>query len=810
MKESVYSLSEFLLTKEEGRSTIRLFTATPTPLEEKSLGQIFAVMEIESTDSMNEHVLDVLATELNKHYYKSEALEYDSAFEYALQETNKKVQELVGEIGEQWLHNLNVVVGVRKGTDVVFAHLGRVIAQMVHGSTIADVLDTTASKMQTVNPVRAFGSVMSGRLTPSSILFFSTETILDYLSKEKIKRVLMGDSKNSDPEESISEFYDLLSEDTTSANFGAIIIQHVEREVEQPVVEEAETAPAAIPVAGQQRAATQTTRPASSYGVTPPSEADPVTAAEMGNDSMNELVSNQQKTEELLSGSIWPGVKQSLKNVSKKKPRPQAEGGQRDEYTDSVLDEPATPSNAAAKKKANENPALSILKQIGSVLMQIGVFLWNVLGSLIAVVAGGVKKVSDSRSGRTPRPAAKASRKPGKAVAGVFAGGVEWFKALSIIQKAFFVLAIVVLLIFANSVSNRGERKIAQENETQYAQTMAEIDVKINEGKAAIIFDSDASRTLLLEARELLASIPTDSEAYTERGEELEGVIAEQLLKLNNVITLDNPTVTVDYGTINPDIKLSNVIQLGSSMYAFDQSNQSVYRANLESGDTGVTISSSVGPLYTEVVKASPGTGIAVLGDQSVVTFQPISESLEPLALEYENTENTFADVEVFGTRLYTLDTKNNQIFRHTGTDGTFSAAEGWITDGSGVADGVSMAIDGTIYVLRNNGTVTRYSAGAVDSSFELGVVDPALTSAEQIYTDENTNNLYIIDRTNTRVVVFNKEGAFVAQYTSSAFNNLSDLIIDEANNRFYALADAKLYEVQLAASESDETEETE
>lgn len=803
MKESVYSLSEFLLAKDEGRSTIRLFTATPTPLEEKNLGQVFAIMEIESTDSMNEHVLDVVANEINKNYYKSEALEFDSAFEYALQETNKKVQELVGEVGEEWLHNLNMVAGVRKGQDVVFAHLGRVIAQMIHGNNIVDVLDTTASKMQAVNPVRAFGSVMSGRLTPSAILFFSTETILDYLSKEKIKRVLQGNGKTPDSEEAIGQFYDLLSEDTTSANFGAIIIQHVEREATGAA---GATEPATIPVAGQRTSTSSGTTPLS---VSAASTTQPASGTD--SDSMHSLVQNQQKTEELLSGSIWPGVKQSLKGAAKKKP-PATEPATAPSSAHSA--DPVEEADAPMRKpvkggSSSDNAAVAILKQIGGVLQSIGVMLWNVLKSIVVLVASGVKRVSDSRSGRTPRPSARAPRKPGKAVAGVFAGAVQWFQKLSMIQKIFFVLAIVVLLIFANSVSNRGERQIAADNEAQYSATMAEIDVKINEGKAAIIFDSDTSRTLLLEARDLLATIPTDSESYQERGDELNAVIEEQLLKLNNVITVTDPAVAVDYGSINPDISLSNVIQLGSSMYGFDQSNQSVYRANLESGDTSVTISSSVGPLYNEVVKASPGTGIALLDDQTVATFQPISESLVPVNLEYENTENSFADVEVFGTRLYTLDTRNNQIFRHTGTDGEFAAAEGWITDSSDVSNGVSLAIDGSIYVLRENGSVTRYSAGSTDNDFTLGVVDPALTTADEIYTDENTENLYIIDKSNARVVVFDKNGTFVAQYTSGLFNNLTDIIVDEANSRFYALSGAKLYEIPLAETAAEEGEET-
>lgn len=797
MKESIYSLSEFLISKEEGRSTIRLFTSSPTPLEEKNLGQLFAILEIESTDSINEHILDVITEQLNTHYYASEALEFESAFEFALQETNKRIQELVGEVGEDWLHSLNTIIGVRKGSDVIFSHLGRVIAQMIHNDSIVEVLDTTASKTQTVNPVRAFSSVLSGRLTPSSMLFFSTETILDYLSKEKIKRVLVAAS--DDNEEAISEFYDLLSQDTANANFGAIVIRHKEREVEAP----ADVVLAdGIPIAGQ-RVQTPYTPTAANSPL-----SDTAEQKSSREDSMYQLVGRQRQTEDLLSGSIWPSIKKSFssrKQNATEVPGRSQQYTETDDYNSYESEEQLTPARST-RSSANDAPAAAVLKQVGGVLRAIGIFLWNIISSVIAIVAGGVKRVSDSRSssnttGRSPRPSARAPRKPGQVIAGVFTQAVGWFQKLSILQKIFFILAIVVLLIFANSVSNRGEKKIAKENEQQYAQTLSEIDVKINEGKAALIFDSNTSRTLLLEARELLNGIPQDSEAYQERGEELQGVISEQLSKLNNINTIENPTVVMDYSTINPDIKLNNVILLGASMYVFDQNNQSVYRGNLESGETSVAISSSVGPLYREVVKASPGTGLAITSDNAIATFQPIAESVEPLALEYENTENNFVDIEVFGTRLYTLDTANSQIFRHTQEGDTFSAATGWVTDSTDLSNAKSFAIDGNIYVLRDGGSIIRLSGGVQDKGFNLATVDPALENADHIYTDENSQNLYVLDKNNKRVVVFNKDGGFVAQYTSPSFDAIADIILDEANNRIYVLSGSKLFEISLASN---------
>lgn len=101
------------------------------------------------------------------------------------------------------------------------------------------------------------------------------------------------------------------------------------------------------------------------------------------------------------------------------------------------------------------------------------------------------------------------------------------------------------------------------------------------------------------------------------------------------------------------------------------------------------------------------------------------------------------------------------------------------------------------MFVLHSTGSVTKYSAGA-HADFTLSTIDPAITSAQRIFTDENTAHLYVLDKTNKRVVEFGKDGKLVAQYQSNAFTNASDMIIDEANKKMYVLSDNKVYQVDI------------
>ncbi len=760
MSTSSISISELFIAKEDGRSTVRLLSSSPTPLEEKNLGRLFAVMEIDSQDTINDNILDVISNEIHAQYYRAESFEVEAAFEHALQKTNQKLQELISEIGEEWLEHLNIVIGVQKGPSIVFTNIGSVISFMIHDGKTVDIIDSAKTKAQDINPLKIFTNIVAGELSEKSAMIFATETILDYLSKEKIRRLL----EEKQPDEAVEEFYHLLEEDTTNTNFTAVILKP-----------ESFTAPAPgqpkdIPVINQPAAVDTSVR----------------------NDSMTDLMGKQNDTSEMLSTSLWPNVKKSIgRYVQQITGKKSEEVAEQQEVGTTVQEIP----------EPTRRPAGSPSKNI----MHTG---FHVVKKAAAAGSGGTQKlVRNIKTSRTKKLARKTgsytrrSQRTGSvrgAASSGIAGVVKRFQVLSLTQKAFFIIAIIILLIFAQLVVKRGEDNITKEQEQQYAETMSDIDLKINEGKAAALYDGEKARTLFIEARTMLESVPSESDAYADRGEELQSILSAQLQQVNNIVTLENPSPVLDYSSINPAIDISHIILLGASMYGFDKNNQSVYRGNLENQGTTVTISdSSADKTIRQAVKASPGTGAALFSDQSFALFNPIAESMTPLNLHYDGNHN-FADLFVFGVRLYTLDTANNQIYRHRKSGNDFGQAEEWVSGDVELDAAVSLAIDGDIYVLKNNGEVLKMASGAVDNNFSLSAIDPALSSASTLYTDEDTANLYVLDPMQQRVVVFGKDGSFHAQYTSTSFTQLTDMVVDEANGKVYVLNNAKVYEIEL------------
>ncbi len=799
------------VVKTDGRSTVHLFEAAPTPLEEKNLGKLFAIIELDSLNENNEHIIDLLVSRISDAYYASEQFEIEAAFEHALHRLNEQITTIVSEVGDEWLKSCNAVFGVVHGSELVFTHSGAVLGLLSVKNQLVDIIEPD-SRIAELNPLKFFGNVISGQLPENGSVFFGTDAMMDYLSRETVRRILESDTAL----DVISEFQALLSVDTHDRNFSGILMRRTA---------------AKRPSFSGGVATSQPAGPGSEKPTTPMGVGNGTAAASglSDADSMSSLMDREQETAELLTSSVWPTLKKSILEYAqgvvggsaadKNTGRESAVSGDRFERDGIVGTTPSTtqPRNAAARTQGQPTSAAAgVGTQAAGIAKQIGVFLmaaitllsrgllaiWGMFVQLIHRARG--RNSGSSSYGNSGSSSRRSSNIPTfnwsrirESIINGLTALLRAFGRLSMLQKIFVVLALTVFVVFSQSVVTKGLSNGSSSNADEYAQIMNQVDVKINEGKAAELVNGD-SRTKYTEARTLLATIPKDSSVYKERGAEIEKVIASELQKSNKVSDLGELQPVLNYANISPAIRVKQMMLLGASLYAFDANNGSVYRGNLENNEVSETISAAASSPYVAASKASPGTGM-VLSNNVVSTFNPVTETVTNANLSFSTTPQSIVDVTVFGNRVYTLDTGLNQIIRNRKNGDVFQGGENWLTDSTAsVRDGVAMAIDGAVYVLNSNGTVSKFEGGE-KADFSLAAVDPAITSAVSIATDENATNLYVADRDNKRVVVFKKTGELVNQYASPSFDGMVDIVVDEPNKKIYVLTETGgVYQVEI------------
>lgn len=156
-------------------------------------------------------------------------------------------------------------------------------------------------------------------------------------------------------------------------------------------------------------------------------------------------------------------------------------------------------------------------------------------------------------------------------------------------------------------------------------------------------------------------------------------------------------------------------------------------------------------------------------------------------------------DLAGFASNIYLLDKGKNQIWKILATSSGYSSSREYLTKETKVdlAKAAKMQIESSVYILKEGGDILRFTRGAPDH-FSIGGLDKAIKDPKSFFTSSETDNLYILDSGNSRIVVVNKTGGYIAQYQNDSLGGVTDLVVDEKGKKIYLLEGSKIYSLDL------------
>lgn len=113
------------------------------------------------------------------------------------------------------------------------------------------------------------------------------------------------------------------------------------------------------------------------------------------------------------------------------------------------------------------------------------------------------------------------------------------------------------------------------------------------------------------------------------------------------------------------------------------------------------------------------------------------------------------------------------------------------------LTEAVSIAIDGSIWVLGKDGSILKFTKGKQDS-FTLSGLDTALSSPTRIVTSVDMDNIYILDNGNGRIVKADKTGKFIKSYATTLLKKATQMVVDEKAGKATFLLSGNLYQISL------------
>src|SRR5262245_36308668 len=89
-------------------ATVNVWIGHPSPSEEAALGKIMIICSFERLTRVNHEIISLIQEELRSQYYQTVDVSPERAFERALQQTNQRLHEVIGQGVDQWVAGANI------------------------------------------------------------------------------------------------------------------------------------------------------------------------------------------------------------------------------------------------------------------------------------------------------------------------------------------------------------------------------------------------------------------------------------------------------------------------------------------------------------------------------------------------------------------------------------------------------------------------------------------------------------------------------------------------------------------------------
>lgn len=369
---------------------------------------------------------------------------------------------------------------------------------------------------------------------------------------------------------------------------------------------------------------------------------------------------------------------------------------------------------------------------------------------------------------------------------------ISWFSNLKRNQKiaigVTFLSAVFLLfnLYFQNKKNQQAELAKA------YTDISQQIEKKQNEVDASLLYnDENRAKSLFNDINQLITQLPSNNNDQKTAIEKFKTKYAEQMKKVSKMETINDPVIATDWSADEAIISEIALTEKGK-LFAIDNNHKVIRDFSIADKKTKVS------PIQSETNLLYPS-----LGNNDEVYFVNSSTLVmwDDTKLNTLNPSPAFSTLEIidmygFNNRLYAIDKKTNQIYKYDklskGGTGTI-----WLKDPADLSNARGLSIDGKLYILTPD-NVLAFANGKKEE-LNLEKISPALEDATKIQTTVNAPRIYILEPKNKRIVVFDKTGKLLAQYTSEKFNDLKDIAIDEVGKKLYVLNGAVIYSIDMA-----------
>jgi hypothetical protein len=738
---------------EKSRSTVSVFFDEVATESSEASYHLFMLSEIKTTEhAENQYAIRELQNIFSSFFHSTDQRMSETFFEEGLHELNKRIPEILADHSPEWRHAVTLVAGCVYGNIIHISQSGPVSILYMHQGQIQDIAEQPVT--QSVNPLKVFRDVVTGKLEEQDAMFVGTTNFLDYFSQEKIRRIILENNEGS-----IAKAFDqyLLQAPSTTA-FAAVSLNLKQGKLinvdELPLMSRT----AQKPVAKIR--------------------------------SMEELIMREQATDEILTPRLFPYLKRLTKKTTRalqqffrkhvqRKPtrispvileREQAEEQQtlawrrptihsKPSIPFSVKLRPLTHATSNTWKRGKEG-FLKLLSQL---------------------------KRPTTRTELAPAVRASKTR---------FSFSLSSFSHLPRKNKTVLILIVILIAAFTQSIVYLGTHQEKEKNKTEVAGIISSIDNKIAEISAGFLYgDDNRVRVAITALQNAITDLPDTKEAESAK-QKAQTAIQEANQKLQRVREIASPEQVADVSQTSPNSLVTSVTLSNNDLILLAPQTNSAIRTTTNGESSAFTQS---GETKVPRFMVATGSRVNILNqDLTMSEFNPTSGAFSSLTFPFTSETTNIAGMSTYAGKIYLLDVSQNQIFKFTRIGSGYNQGAAWISEqGVSLAQATDISIDGSIYVLFENGEIKKFTQGKQEA-FSNSQLPKPIAQASQLWTSEQSDRIFILDQGTPRLIILDKKGNLIEQLQFPSLKTIEGFTVDTQAKLIYILSNKRIYKVPL------------
>lgn len=325
-------------------------------------------------------------------------------------------------------------------------------------------------------------------------------------------------------------------------------------------------------------------------------------------------------------------------------------------------------------------------------------------------------------------------------------------------RKFFLVAAATLSVVLAVSIVSTISQQEARKQHQRFEDINSQAQQKVSEGEALLSLNKNLARDSLLSAKEIIEKNKDQFKPNTKERKDLDALLD----RVNSAIA--------SASNINA-VKPTSVEAAKSPLLSYIKSQGFLRAAQVDTAFFGID-----------------GNG--------VYKSSSVSQKGQKIITNNGDWENV-GGFGVYLTNLYVLDTKKAQLFKFVPSGSDYTKTNYFQNAPADLKDGVSLAIDGNIWVLTKQEGIKKYLRGK-EETFAISGLDTPLKNPTRLLTSSDTDKLYVLDNDNSRIVILSKNGSYLAQYNANVFKNTTDIDVSEKEKKLYILSEGKMWEVGI------------